>query len=137
MALIFARATLTVPRINSLITTQYLNDNPGAEIPWDYQHLYHRLRKEDLIGRGNDEDLVEFLNSQATRGTHTRFWTNPSSNAIEAIYWEMPGAKDKVRRGLNCVFYDTTHGTNHCKMKLGMFIASNERTEEVLFSLSP
>ena len=75
------------------------------------------------------------MNSQATRGTHTRF-SNPSSNAIEAIYWEMPEAKVKVGRGLHCVFYDTTHGTNPCKMKLGMFIASNEDGRSVVLAVS-
>jgi hypothetical protein len=51
------------------------------------------LKGENLVGRGNDEDLVEFLNKQVTRGTRARFWTNASSNAIERIYWNMPGAK--------------------------------------------
>jgi hypothetical protein len=135
-ALIFAHAQLELPKINSALKKLYLVENTGAEIPWTRRHLYRRLRKENLVGRGNDKDLVDFLNTRAMCGTHARFWTNPSSNAIESIYWEMPKAKEKVGRGLNCVFYDTTHGTNHCKMKLGLFIASNENGRSIVLAIT-
>ena len=136
LALLLAHAKTELPKINTAITLQYRNEYPGSEISWDYDHLYYRLQKENLIGRGNDEELVEFLNEQVTRGTHARFWTNASSDAIERIYWEMPGAKELIGRGANCVIYDTTHGTNNCKMKLGMFIASDEYGKSIVLAVT-
>ena len=37
---------------------------------------------------------------------------------------------------MNCVFYDTTHGTNNCKMKLGMFIASDEYGKSIVLAVT-
>ena len=103
---------------------------------WDYATVYNHLRvidgPKDMDARG----LVDWLNEREKRhGLRYDIFTD-ADNAIERVFFEVPGALEWQQRNFNVVLYDTTFGTNGYGLKLGCFTGIDGEGKTILLAVS-
>ena len=103
---------------------------------WDYATVYNHLRvidgPKDMDARG----LVDWLTEREKRhGLRFQIYTD-ADNAIERVFFEVPGALEWQQRNFNVVLYDTTFGTNGYGLKLGCFTGIDGEGKTILLAAS-
>ena len=103
---------------------------------WDYDTVYNHLRvidgPKDMDARGLVDWLVE---REKRHGLRYEIFTD-ADNAIERVFFEVPGALESLQRNFHVVLYDTTFGTNGYGLKLGCFTGIDGEGKTILLAVS-
>jgi hypothetical protein len=134
-----SRANSSAAEIDRVLRAQAKHEN--IELTWTLDDVYNHFRRAgDPIEFDADTFCKILKLREEEHGLPCEFWLSKHGELRAAFWMNTKGFEHwAALRNAKCVLYDTKHGTNRYRLKLGCWtvVDSDGKTQIIAFSLVP